>query len=65
MTKQNVPDAIAGFGVFLMGEADETTPLLIARGILATFTDKDASKDFWVEPKDDMFQELLAVFDKK
>lgn len=65
MTKQNVPDAVAGLGVFFMGEANESTPLLVARGLPVTFTDQDKSEEFWVEPKDDMYQEMLRVFDKK
>lgn len=66
MTQQNVPDAIAALGVLLMGESNESTPLLLVRDFpLITFTDKDVSEQFWVEPKDDMYQEMLKVFDKK
>ncbi len=64
MTRQNVPDAIAAFGVMLMGEGSECTPLLIARGLNVEFTDKDTDEDFWIEEKDDMFKPLLAVFKK-
>lgn len=65
MTRQNIPDALAAFGVLLMGESSECTPLLLARGIpLLKFTEADTSKDFWVEPKDDMFKPLLDVFKK-
>lgn len=65
MTRQNIPDAIAAFGVLLMGESSECTPLLLARGIpLIKFTEADTSKDFWVEPQDDMFKPLLDVFKK-
>jgi coenzyme F420-0:L-glutamate ligase len=65
MTRQNIPDALAAFGVLLMGEADESTPFLIVRDLSLTFTEKDTSSQFWVEPKDDMFKELLAVFDRR
>lgn len=65
MTRQNVPDALAAFGVFLMGEANESTPLPLVRGFTLSFTDKEASQPFWVEPKDDMYHALLAVFDRK
>ena len=64
MTRQNVPDAIAALGVMLMGEANECTPLLLARGLTIGFTDTDSKEPFWVEPKDDMYQRLLAVFEK-
>jgi dihydrofolate synthase / folylpolyglutamate synthase len=64
MTMQNVPDAIAAFGVLLMGESDECTPLLVARGMRVSFIEKDTSNKFWVEPKDDMYGQLLAIFDK-
>jgi F420-0:gamma-glutamyl ligase len=66
MTRQNIPDALAAFGVLLMGESSECTPLLLARGIpLIKFTGVDTSKDFWVDLKDDMFKPLLNVFNKK
>ena len=66
MTRQNVPDAIAGLGVLMMGEAAESTPFLVARGLdFVTYTDTDKSEDFWVEQKDDMFGKLLDVFKKK
>ncbi len=64
MTRQNIPDAIAAFGVLLMGEADDCTPLLIVRGLKLRFTEKETSDVFWVEPKDDMFKPLLDVLKK-
>jgi dihydrofolate synthase / folylpolyglutamate synthase len=66
MTRQNIPDAIAGLGVLMMGEANECTPMLVARGLdFVTYTDKDRSEEFWVDQKDDMFGKLLDVFEKK
>jgi len=64
MTQQNIPDAIAAFGVMLMGEANECTPLLLVRSLKIQFTEKDMSDTFWIEPKDDMFKPLLDVFKK-
>ena len=65
MTRQNIPDAIAAFGVLLMGESNECTPLLLARGLpLLQFTDVDSSNPFWIEPKDDMYKQMLSVFKK-
>lgn len=64
MTQQNISDAIAAFGVMLMGEADECTPLLLVRGLGLRFIDTDTSDAFWIEPKDDMFKPLLDVFNK-
>lgn len=64
MTRQNIPDALAAFGVMLMGESNECTPLLLVRGIKLEFTSRDSSEPFWIEPKDDMYRQMLAVFEK-
>ncbi len=64
MTKQNVPDALAAFGVHLMGESNESTPLLLVRGFPATFTKEDTNKLLRVDPKQDIFKPLLDMFDK-
>lgn len=61
MTRQNIPDALAAIGVYLMGEADERTPLLLVRGFGARFTERDTAGMFWIEPKDDMYKKLLDV----
>ncbi len=65
MTRQNIPDALAAWGVYLMGEADECTPLCLVRGLDLEFRDTTANDVFWVEPKDDMYKQMLAVFDQK
>lgn len=65
MTRQNIPDALAAFGVYLMGEADECTPLLIVRGCELSYSDTTDGDVFWVEPKDDMYNKMLAVFDRQ
>lgn len=66
MTRQNIPDAIAALGVYLMGESNESTPLLLVREFPnIVYTGRDVSEQFWVEPKDDMYQEMLKTFNKK
>lgn len=65
MTRQNIPDALAAFGVYLMGEADECTPLLLIRDFKVEFSETTEGDVFWVEPKDDMYKEMLAVFDSQ
>lgn len=64
MTKQNVPDSIAAFGVLLMGESDESTPLLILRGFPFTPTSRDTNPDLRVDPDHDLYKPLLDVFSK-
>lgn len=64
MTRQNIPDALAAFGVYLMGEADECTPLLLVRDLTLEYSETTENDQFWVEPKDDMYKQMLDVFEK-
>ncbi len=65
MTWQNIPDSIAAFGVMLMGEGGECTPLLVARGLPLTFTSRQTSQKFWADPREDIYKPLLNKFKKQ
>ncbi len=65
-TAINVPDALAPNAVYLMGEANEQTPAVILRDVPnIEFTDKDLSKNFLFEIKEDIYKEVLGVFRKR
>jgi len=62
MTRQNIPDALAALGVLLMGEGNESTPLLMVRGYQATFTEEDTAAMLRVAPEEDLYKPLLDAF---
>ncbi|MDP2933795.1 MAG: coenzyme F420-0:L-glutamate ligase [bacterium] len=65
ITRVNAVDALAVMSVFLMGESDETTPILIIRGAkLVTFTDKPTYKKLIIPRRTDNYAPLLKIFRK-
>jgi F420-0:gamma-glutamyl ligase len=64
-TQANVVDALSVMAVLLMGEASEKTPMLIGRGLaMVEFTDKNLYKKFVIDPKKDIYRELLKPLRK-
>ncbi|HUD02737.1 MAG TPA: coenzyme F420-0:L-glutamate ligase [Candidatus Paceibacterota bacterium] len=63
ITRQNIPDALAAFGVLLMGEGSESTPILVARGYPATFTEEPTMQKLVVDPSQDIYKPLLDAFE--
>lgn len=65
VTRVNVVDALAVMSVLLMGESDETTPILIIRGAkLVTFTDEPTYKNLIIPRGTDNYAPLLKIFRK-
>lgn len=64
VTQANAVDSLAAAG-WVMGQADEATPVVIARGwpdiVFDAETDYRAA--FLIDPADDVFTELLKVFE--
>jgi len=59
----NTPDAVAAAAVGVMGEADECTPLVIARNWpRVTFVDYPTHDGFQIAPAEDIFAPLLKIF---
>jgi len=64
-TQSNIVDALCAMAVLLMGEGREGTPLLIARDLnMVKFTNKNRYKSFIIDPKKDIYKELLKPFKK-
>ncbi len=64
-SKANIVDTLAVMGNFLMGEADETTPLLIIRNAnFINFTNRQTAKKLLVPIKEDIFYPLLGKYHK-
>lgn len=56
----NLVDALAALAVVHMGEGNEQTPLCLIRGFTkAKFNQKDYSKTFYIDPRDDLYSPLL------
>ena len=63
VAQTNLIDSIAAAAVLEMGEGNESTPIAIVRGIAdLEFPDKDMSKEFLIDPEDDVYHELLEYF---
>lgn len=66
ITRVNVIDAIAAFGVLLMGESNERTPMLILRKAkFITFNTRNNYSQLIMHPKTDIYAPLLKVFKKR
>lgn len=64
--KANVADSLAAAGTLLMGEADEQTPVIIARDCdLLTFTEEDTAAKLVTNMEEDIYAPLLKVFDRR
>jgi F420-0:gamma-glutamyl ligase len=65
MTFTNVVDSIAAMGVYFMGEVDEQTPIVIARGLKdIIFTEKETYRDLLIDVEEDIYYPLLRRFHK-
>lgn len=65
VTRVNVIDALAAMGVFLMGEGNERTPMVIARKFPnVKFTNKNTYKKLVIKPELDIYWPLLRLFKK-
>lgn len=64
-TQVNIVDPLAAFGVFLMGESNEQTPIIIVRGIKPRFSRKNTYRSLIYPYKQDIYYPLLKAFDKK
>lgn len=60
MTQANVVDALTGMAVLLMGEADESTPLCIGRGLdgIVEYTGEE-NAEFVIPLEEDLFEPIL------
>lgn len=62
-TRVNVPDALAAISVFLMGEGNEQTPLVVMRAVAkVAFTTKQ--EPFFLSPEFDLYKPLWESFEK-
>lgn len=58
-TYVNHADALAASAVYLMGEADEQTPMALIRGLDLEFTSRDTRNDCQIPLKEDIYMPLL------
>ncbi len=66
ITQVDVVDALAAFGVLMMGEGNEQTPLCLIRAAdFVEFTDSDCYADLVISQNEDIYATLLRVFRKK
>ena len=66
LSSTNIPDSVAAGATAVSGEADESTPVVIARDVPGViFTEEDKRNDLLVEAEDDLFFPLLEKFYKK
>jgi dihydrofolate synthase / folylpolyglutamate synthase len=59
-THVNVVDSLAAMAVFLMGEADDSTPLAVIEGAKVEFTDSSSKEEIALEPEADLYFPLLG-----
>jgi len=59
-TKSNIVDAIASSAVLLMGEGDESVPIVLIKNAPVFFTNKKVSSDLSIDPKNDIFRFVYA-----
>jgi len=65
VTRVNVIDALAAIGVYLMGEGNERTPMVIARKFPnIKFTNKNTYRKLVIKPEMDIYWPLLRLFKK-
>ncbi len=62
----NVVDSLAATAVFMMGETDKRTPMMVIGDIddRVVFSDKANYSEFLISPEDDMFSPILEKFKK-
>jgi F420-0:gamma-glutamyl ligase len=59
-THVNVVDSLAAMAVFLMGEADDCTPLAVISGAKVEFTEVTSKDEIVIEPEADLYFPLLG-----
>ena len=65
-TSTNTVDSLAAASALLCGEADQSTPVVIARGVpTVQFTDQPDDVAMNVDPKRDLYHPLLKLFYKQ
>lgn len=60
VSRTDVADSLATAAVLLMGEGKERQPLSIIAGAPVEFTEKINKKELMVDPREDMYQPILA-----
>ena len=64
VTFKSTADCLATMGVFVMGESNESIPIVVIRGAEVNRTDRNLSmKDMTVEPKIDIYLRNLPSYD--
>lgn len=65
VTKVDLIDPLTSMAVLLMGESDESTPIVILRGYEGiSFSDKASMDDFKIAPEEDLYRPLIEVIPK-
>lgn len=65
ITQVNQVDALSAMAVLLMGETNESTPIVLLRGYdKITFNENASMKDFKISPETDLYTPLLSVIMK-
>ena len=65
MTQVNIADALATFGVLVMGEGDEQSPLAIVKNAPVIFSQKVDRSELKIDIKDDLYRPLFENLPKK
>lgn len=64
VTFKSTADCLATMGVFVMGESNESIPIVVIRGVDVNRTERNLSmKDMTVEPKVDIYLRNLPYYD--
>lgn len=61
-THVDVVDSLASMAVFIMGEADDCTPLALILGADLEYSEKTSSEEIKIEPENDLYFPLLKNF---
>jgi F420-0:gamma-glutamyl ligase len=64
-THIDVVDALASLAVFVMGEADDCTPLAVISNAKVEFTTESSAQEITIEPENDLYFPLLKPCLKK
>jgi len=63
LSSTNIVDGLAAAGGVVCGECDETTPVVIARGVPGVvFTENDTREELLIPPQEDLYYPLLKKF---
>jgi coenzyme F420-0:L-glutamate ligase len=66
VTFKATADCLATTGVFLMGESNESVPIVVIRGANVKITERNLSmKDMTVDPKIDIYLRNLRVYERR